>query len=207
MSKEILFEELQPSVANIITESSSDGKELWLNGVFMQAEVQNRNKRVYPIHEVSAAVDSLNKQISETNGVMGELDHPSTISLNLDRVSHVIKEMRMEGNNAIGRAIILDTPMGNIARSLIKSGVQLGVSSRGTGSVNEGVVASFNVVTIDIVAQPSAQGATPHSIYESLDNNLGRKVETLSEAMQKDPNAQKYFAKEFERWIKQSFNR
>ena len=203
----MLFEELQPSVANIITESSNDGKDLWLNGVFMQAEVQNRNKRVYPIHEVTAAVASLNEQIKLTNGVMGELDHPQTISLNLDRVSHVIKEMKMEGNNAVGRAIILDTPMGNIARSLIKSGVQLGVSSRGTGNVNEGIVEGFNVVTVDIVAQPSAMGATPKSIYESLENPHGKQVETLAEAMRHDPAAQKFFVKEFKAWMAKEFTK
>jgi len=206
MSQELLFEELSPSTANLITESPDEGKTLWLNGIFMQAEVQNRNQRVYPLAEVPAAVNNLKESIAATNGVMGELDHPTTISLNLDRVSHIIKDIRMEGNNAIGRAEIINTPMGNIARELIKSGVHLGVSSRGTGSVNEGKVSGFNVVTVDIVANPSAQGAVPNAIYESLDNKQGRKIMTLSEAVRTDPAAQKYFAAEFKKWLSNEFN-
>lgn len=206
MSQELLFEELSPSTANLITESPDDGKTLWLNGIFMQAEVQNRNQRVYPIDEVSAAVKNLQESIAATNGVMGELDHPTTISLNLDRVSHIIKDIRMEGNNAIGRAEIINTPMGNIARELIKSGVHLGVSSRGTGSVNEGKVSGFNVVTVDIVANPSAQGAVPNAIYESLDTRQGRKVMTLAEAVKEDKSAQKFFTSEFSKWLAKEFN-
>jgi len=206
MDQELLFEELSPSTANLLSEASADGKTLWLNGVFMQAEVQNRNSRVYPLSEVTAAVNNLKESIQQTNGVMGELDHPTSISLNLDRVSHVIKDIRMEGNNAIGRAEIINTPMGNIAKELIKSGVHLGVSSRGTGSVNEGRVSGFNVVTIDIVANPSAQGAVPNAIYESLDNKQGKKVLTLAESVQTDPDAQKFFVKEFGKWLTKEFN-
>jgi len=95
MKTELLLEELSPAVANVISESTDDGKNLWLNGIFMQAEVQNRNKRVYPIHEVTSAVESMNRQIQESNGIMGELDHPENISINLDKVSHIITEMRM----------------------------------------------------------------------------------------------------------------
>ena len=206
MSRELLFEELEPSVANLLSESSEDGKTLWLNGIFMQAEVQNRNQRVYPLDEVTAAVNNLRESIAATNGVMGELDHPTTISLNLDRVSHIIKDIRMEGNNAIGRAEIINTPMGNIAKELIKSGVHLGVSSRGTGSVNEGKVSGFNVVTVDIVANPSAQGAVPNAIYESLDNKQGKQILSLSEAVRTDPAAQKYFTTEFKKWLASEFN-
>jgi len=201
MKTEFLIEELAPSTANMLSETSNDGKDLWLNGVFMQAEVENRNKRVYPRKEIENAVNTLQRSILENNGVMGELDHPPTISLNLDRVSHIITEVKMEGNNAIGKAKILNTPMGNIAREIIKSGFRVGVSTRGTGNVNEGIVEGYNCVTVDIVATPSAQGATPSSIYESLDNVSGRKVQTLAEAVRHDPAAQKYFVEEFRKWM------
>lgn len=205
MSQQMLIEELLPSSAKILAESSDDGKSMWLNGIFMQAETENRNKRVYPIHEVSAAVDRMNREITERNGIMGELDHPQSISINLDRVSHLIVEMRMEGNNAIGRAKLLNTPTGLIAQEIIKNGMQLGVSSRGTGSVNEGIVEGFSVVTIDIVGQPSAQGALPNSIYESLDTTKGKRVLTLAESLQHDDAAQKFFVKEFKGWMADTF--
>jgi len=207
MKSELLFEELSPTSANVLSESSDDGKDLWLNGIFMQAEVQNRNKRVYPRSEIENAVRSLQTSINENNGVMGELDHPQTISLNLDRVSHLITEVHMEGNNAIGKAKILNTPMGNIAREIIKSGFRVGVSTRGTGNVNEGIVEGYNCVTVDIVATPSAQGATPSSIYESLDTKQGRRVETLAEAVRNDPAAQKYFVEEMRKWMKLSLGK
>ena len=129
--------------------------------------------------------------------MLGELDHPQSLQLNLDRVSHVITEMRMEGTNAIGRMRLLDTPMGQIAKELVKSGVSLGVSSRGAGNVNESVgVSGFQFVTVDIVAQPSAPGAVPGVVYESLQHGQGAKVLTLAEQLREDPAAQKYFQKE-----------
>ena len=207
MHTEMLIEELSPSTANVLSESSDDGKSLWLNGIFMQAEVQNRNKRVYPRSEIERAVNSLRTSIMENNGVMGELDHPQTIALNLDRVSHLITEVQMVGNNAIGKAKILNTPMGNIAKEIIKSGFRVGVSTRGTGNVNEGIVEGYNCVTVDIVATPSAQGATPNSIYESLDCKQGRKVETLAEAVRNDPAAQKFFVEEFRKWAKSTLGK
>lgn len=207
MNTEMLIEELAPSTANVLSEQSQDGKDLWLNGIFMQGEVENRNKRVYPRNEIERAVGSLQKSIMENNGVMGELDHPQTISLNLDRVSHLITEIHMEGNNAIGKAKILNTPMGNIAKEIIKSGFRVGVSTRGTGNVNEGIVEGYNCVTVDIVATPSAQGAVPTSIYESLDTKQGRRVETLAEAVRNDPAAQKYFVEEFRKWMKNSLGK
>lgn len=134
---------------------------------------------------------------------MGELDHPQTLSINLDRVSHVITEMDMNGSNAIGKARMLNTPMGNIARELINSGVALGVSSRGAGQVNEdGGVSGFQFVTVDIVAQPSAPNAYPQTVYESLElAKNGHNILDLAEAVRHDPSAQKYLKEEILSWL------
>ena len=154
MKSEILIEELMPSESNLIVESEVGAdKELYLSGVFMQADLQNRNGRTYPIHEISKAVTEANNRIKESNGIFGELDHPQSLTINLDRISHVITEMKMVGANAVGKAkIIQDTPMGGIAKALINSGAKVGVSSRGAGQVNESVVTDFAFVTVDIVA-------------------------------------------------------
>lgn len=196
-SSEVLIEQLLPSESNIITESTVDdgNKTIWLNGVFMQADIKNRNGRVYPIHEIAKAVEDTNSKIQESNGIFGELDHPQTLNINLDRISHVITEMKMVGSDAVGKAKIIDTPMGNIAKALIESGVKIGVSSRGAGQMNEGnTVSDFHFVTCDLVATPSAPGAVPNSIYESLDmSKNGQEVLSLAEHVKHDQSAQKYF--------------
>lgn len=200
---DILIEELNPQVANLITEAA-DGKDTWLNGVFMQADLKNQNGRVYPLAEISEAVNRANTTIAQTNGIFGELDHPQTLSINLDRISHVITEMRMDGANAIGRAKLLGTPMGNIAKELVKSGVAMGVSSRGAGTVTEsGGVTGFQFVTVDIVAQPSAPGAYPTAVYESLQQaQNGKEIISLAESVRHDPAAQAYFKKEITNWLR-----
>lgn len=204
MSSEILLcEELSPTEAHLIEESSQDGKNMWLSGIFMQADIKNRNGRNYPLQEISSAVNAANQRIKESDGILGELDHPQTLTINLDRVSHVITEMRMDGNNAYGKAKLLSTPMGNIARELVKSGVRLGVSSRGAGTVTEsGGVSNFQFVTVDIVAQPSAPGAMPDTIYESLlMNKHGSEALKLSHQVRNDPAAQKYLKREIEKFL------
>ena len=199
MKHELLVEELTPSDAHLITETDMHGKNTFLNGVFMQAEIKNRNGRNYPLSEISKAVENAQQRIKETNGIFGELDHPQTLNINLDRISHVITEIKMVGNDAVGRCRLLGTPMGLIAQELVKSGVRIGVSSRGAGSVNEsGGVSDFNFVTIDIVATPSAPGAMPNAVYESLEATLkGRQVLSLAEQVQHDEKAQRYFKKAF----------
>lgn len=206
MGPELLIEELTPAQSHLIEEASTDGKNVWLNGVFMQADIKNRNNRNYPLDEISRAVTEAQQRIKESNGIFGELDHPQTLNINLDRISHAITDLRMEGANAIGRAKLLPTPMGNIARALVESGVRLGVSSRGAGTVLEsGNVNGFNFVTVDIVATPSAPGAMPNSVYESLDmNKSGRRVITLAEQMREDPDAQKYFKREIEKFLREN---
>jgi hypothetical protein len=203
MTSTILIEHINPGDSNIIVESDlKNGKDLWITGVFMQSELKNRNGRLYPLAEISNAVATANAMIRETNGIFGELDHPSGLQLNLDRVSHAITEMKMVGNDAIGRAKILTTPMGNIARALIESGVKVGVSSRGAGNVNESVVSGFNFITVDLVGTPSAPGALPKSIYEGLELAAnGQQVISLAEHVKHDAAAQKYFKEEMLKFI------
>ena len=165
MKNIVLIEELMPSQTNLITEASQDGKNVWLSGIFMQSEIKNRNGRLYPLSEISSAVNTAKQRITESNGLFGELDHPSSLTINLDRISHVITDLWMNGNNAHGKARLLNTPCGLIAQELVKSGVKMGVSSRGAGSVTEsGGVSGFNFVTVDLVAQPSAPEAYPSSV-------------------------------------------
>lgn len=156
---------------------SEDGKDLVMAGLFIQGEVKNQNGRVYPKEEIRNAVESVRKRLSTGETVLGELDHPEELQINLDRVSHIITDMHCDDADGMGKLKIIDTPMGNIARSLLKAGAKLGVSSRGSGNVNEsGRVSDFDIVTVDIVAQPSAPDAYPKTIYESLFNMRGGEV-------------------------------
>jgi hypothetical protein len=200
---DILIETYTPAEANMVVESTQDGKNVWLSGIFMQAEIRNRNGRVYPMTEMSTAVKEAKQRIKENNGIFGELDHPQNLTVNLDRISHVITEMEIKGNDVIGKARLLNTPMGLIAKELVNSGVRVGVSSRGAGNVSEGGdVSSYSMVTVDIVATPSAMGATPNVVYESLEQaKNGQKIMTLAEHMQHDDAAQKYFKQEIMKWL------
>jgi len=159
---------------NLIVEERKGKKEYFIEGVFLQSELQNRNKRMYPEHVMDKEVARYLKESVEKNRAYGELGHPDTPSINLDRVSHMITSLRKEGTNYIGRAKIMETPMGNIARGLLDGGANLGVSSRALGSLkmnNEGV----NIVqddfmlstAADIVADPSAPDAYVRGIMES----------------------------------------
>lgn len=198
----LLVEELAPTEARMISEASVDGKSMWLNGICMQGAIKNRNGRNYPITEISEAVRSAMQRIKENNGIFGELDHPQTLNINSDRISHAITEMWMNGNNAYGKAKLLNTPMGLIAQELLKSGVKIGVSSRGAGNVNEsGDVNGFQFITYDIVVTPSAPDARPDLMYESLKTKQGQRIQTLAEQLRNDPAAQKHFKKEILAWL------
>lgn len=206
MDTKLLHEDLFAD-ANLVIEEGANGKDMYLVGTMMQGGIKNRNNRTYTVEDISKAVDMINEKLKNGESVMGELDHPQSLTINLDRVSHVITEARMEGNNAVGKMKILDTPMGQIAKTLIKGGVQLGVSSRGTGAVaNDGAVKNFMFSTVDIVAVPSAPGAYPQGVMEALEiaTNIGgnNPVIELSEAVAHDVNAQKYFEKELLKFIK-----
>lgn len=198
MKFQLLSEHLSPSQSHLTEMKTSTG-DLYLNGIMMQAELVNGNGRSYPLSEISKAVDEAAKRIKEGHYILGELNHPDVLSINLANVSHAITEVRMDGNNAIGKMKLLNTPSGNIAKGLIEGGVRLGVSSRGTGNVNEsGKVADFAFVTVDIVSQPSAPDAYPNVVQEAMGN---KKVMTLAEAMVHDEKAQAYFKKEMSAFL------
>jgi len=202
MTQLILVEELSSSQANIIEESTNDGKDHYMSGILMMSEIENGNGRKYRKEEMSSAVDAAMKRISEGHFIAGELNHPNDLQINLERVSHIITEMRMDGNNCIGKMKLLNTPMGVLAKNLLDGGLKLGVSSRGSGSVVEGVVEGFSFLTVDIVATPSAPDAYPQSIRESLENlKSGQKIQTLAEAVIHDKAAQKYLTKEIAAFI------
>jgi hypothetical protein len=202
MKTELLVEELQPKEASIIVEADTGNKNVWLNGIFMQCEQQNRNGRIYSLKEMEGSVKSANEIIKKTRGLLGELDHPQTLTTNLDRVSHVIRELNIRGNDVYGKALLIDTPCGNIAKEISKH-VNFGVSSRGTGQVAEsGQVSGYNFVTIDIVAQPSAHDAYPRTVMESIEMYQGEKeIVSLAEAIKHDKAAQKYFQKEILKFL------
>jgi hypothetical protein len=180
--------------AKIVVESANDGKDLFMKGICIQGGVKNANQRVYPVNEISRAVTTLNEQISGGYSVLGEVDHPEGLNINLDRVSHMINEMWMDGPNGYGKLKVLPTPMGQLVKTMLESGVKLGVSSRGSGEVDGGgEVAGFEIITVDVVAQPSAPGAYPTPIYEHLMNERGGyKAFLNSREVQGDKKAQKY---------------
>lgn len=202
--KHILREFITQDTGNIVVEAKEDfdqdgnsrGKSLYMKGICIQGGVRNANQRVYPVNEISRAVTSLNEQIKNGYSIYGELDHPEGLNINLDRVSHMITEMWMDTSNGYGKMKILPTAMGEIVKTLLSNGGKLGVSSRGSGNVSEdgsGNVSDFEIVTVDIVAQPSAPGAYPTPIYEHLMNTTGgyRSINLANEAIN-DPLAQKY---------------
>jgi hypothetical protein len=170
-----LRENLTFDRARMVVESENEGKNLYMKGIFIEGGVKNANERVYPIHEIEKAVSTINEQVKGGYSVLGEVDHPDDLKINLDRVSHMITEMWMDGPCGHGKLKILPTPMGNLVKSMLEAGVKLGVSSRGSGNVNEssGHVSEFEIVTVDVVAQPSAPHAYPKAIYEGLMNMRG----------------------------------
>jgi hypothetical protein len=190
----------------VLAESNADGKKsLYMKGIFIQGGVKNANMRVYPTDEIAGAVDAINKQIREGYSVLGELDHPDDLKINLDRVCHMITDMWMDGPNGFGKLKILPTPMGQLVTTMLESGVKLGVSSRGSGNVNEssGHVSDFEIVTVDIVAQPSAPNAYPKAVYEGLMNmRHGHRVIEMAHDAGANQKVQKFLAEEVKRLIK-----
>ena len=157
----------------IITEGKGAGKKLYIEGVFLQGNIKNRNGRMYPMETLAKEVGRYNETFVQKGRALGELGHPDGPTVNLDRVSHKITSLKAEGNNFIGKAQILNTPMGKIASSLLDEGVMLGVSSRGVGSLKEDrngvrvVGEDFQLATAaDIVADPSAPDAFVNGIME-----------------------------------------
>ena len=192
-----LREHLTFEKAQCITES--DGKDLYLKGIFIEGEVRNQNQRIYPVNEINKAVKTIQERLQGGQSVLGEADHPDDLNINIDRVSHMITEMDVNGRNGIGKLKLLPTPMGNVVKTLLESGVKLGVSSRGSGNVgHNGYVSDFEIITVDVVAQPSAPNAYPTPVYEALMRNgkKGKISLELAEAVRHDNKAQKHLEKE-----------
>lgn len=201
-----LKEHLTYNQANIVTESVDDGnggKSLYMKGIFIEGDVRNQNGRIYKKDEIHNAVKAINEKIKKGYSVLGEADHPDDLNINLDRVSHVITEMDTRGANGIGKLKILPTPMGNICKTLLDSGVKLGVSSRGSGNVNDdGIVTDFEIITVDIVANPSAPDAYPDPIYERIMNHRrGNVLMDVAEASRYDTRAQRFLQEEVTNFI------
>jgi hypothetical protein len=192
-----LRENLSFDQARMVVESDGqDGKNLYMKGICIQGGIKNANQRVYPVDEIERAVKTLNDQITGGYSVLGEVDHPDDLKINLDRVSHMITEMWMDGPNGYGKFKILPTPMGQLVRTMLESGVKLGVSSRGSGNVSgdgTGKVSDFEIITVDVVAQPSAPGAYPTPIYEHIMNARGgHNALRIAKEVRGDSKAQKY---------------
>ena len=205
-----LREQLTFNQANIqvLEESGPDGhgKNLYLKGICIEGNKRNANDRVYPMHEISKAVNTINEQIKSGNSVLGEVDHPDDLKINLDRVCHSVEGMWMEGDTGCGKLKILPTPMGELIKTLLTSSIKLGVSSRGSGNVDDrtGHVSDFEIVTIDVVAQPSAPNAYPKAIYESLMNmKYGHRLLEVAREAGEDNKVQKYLKNEVVKLIRE----
>jgi len=201
-----LISEYTENDIQCIVEKKEDGtKSFVIEGIFAQADQKNRNGRVYPRMVMESAVDKyVTEQVSKGRAV-GELNHPDGPTINLDKVSHKITDLRFEGNNVMGKAQILDTPMGKIVKGLLEGGVQLGVSTRGMGSLVErnGVMyvkEDFHLATVDIVQDPSAPQAFVNGIMEGVEwvwNNgiiEARDIERIETEIKKTPRAGLYEA-------------
>ena len=205
----ILYEHNFNDVEYLSESNTENNEKFWyMNGVFMQANKQNGNGRIYTNEEMRREVDKINSKIKQGKSVLGECDHPGKLEVSMKNASHVIQELKMDGETVYGKAKVLKTPSGQIVEGLMKSGVQVGVSSRGSGQVLEdGTVKDFNLITVDVVSDPSAPDAFPETIQESLMlSKHGHSVYKLAEELQNDKDAQKYFEKEFNKWLAEKFN-
>lgn len=164
--------------SNVILEYKEDQitgrKNCYLKGIAIQADKRNLNERIYPMAEIANAINVMAKRLSNGESILVECDHPETLTINLERVVGMITQVWMEGTNGMATIMLLDTTLGKDIRTMIESGVKLGVSSRGSGNVDHnGIVSDFEIVTIDIVAQPSAPDAYPTAVFESLNSKYG----------------------------------
>ena len=181
------------------------GKTLYMQGICIEGDKRNANERIYPAHEIRKAVETINEQIKTGHSVLGEVDHPDDLKINLDRVSHTIDKMWCDGASGYGKLRILPTPMGQLVKTMLDAGVKLGVSSRGSGNVDDrtGHVSDFEIVTVDVVAQPSAPNAYPKAIYEGLMNmRYGHRVMEMAKDAGQDNKVQRYLTSEVKKLIK-----
>lgn len=189
-----LIAEFNDTISPIITEAANGKKDYFIEGVFMQADIKNRNGRVYPKEIMEKEVDRYNKEFVEKQRAFGELGHPEGPTINLDKVSHLIQSLTLEGKNYVGKAKVLSTPNGEIVKALINDGAKLGVSSRGLGSLEQKgnaqyVKDDFQLATAgDIVADPSAPEAFVEGIMEGVEwvYQNGILTQVQLEGMQKE---------------------
>jgi len=191
----------------LLTEEAADGsgKTLYMQGICIEGNKRNANDRIYPAHEIQKAVSTINEQIRSGHSVLGEVDHPDDLKINLDRVSHTIDKMWCDGDTGFGKLKILPTPMGQLVKTMLDAGVKLGVSSRGSGNVDDrtGHVSDFEIVTVDVVAQPSAPNAYPTAIYEGLMNmKYGHRLLEVAKEAGQDNRVQRYLTSEVKKLIK-----
>ena len=197
-----LILEQQDSDISVITEAKQNGKnEVFIEGIFMMADSKNRNGRIYESKVLQPAVQKYIEEQVKTGRAVGELNHPDGPTINLDKVSHLITKLEWNGTNVIGKAKILDTPMGQIVKGLLEGGVKLGVSSRGMGSLEQRngvnfVKDDFQLATIDIVQDPSAPSAFVNGIMEGVDwiweNGIFKpqEIEKIETEIKRTPKAQ-----------------
>lgn len=193
-----LIKEISQDLQYLVEANENGKKGIFIEGIFMQADKENKNGRMYPKRIMEKELERYQTLIKEKRS-LGELGHPPNPTINLDKVSHLISNLRFEGNDIVGRAKILDTPMGKIAQNFIEEGVRLGVSSRGLGSLKERngineVQDDFHLATVDIVADPSAPDAFVQGIMESaewiLENGVWKAVD-VERAQKKIKNTSK----------------
>jgi len=199
-----LIAEYVENDVNVIIESNANGEKSYaIEGVFAQADMKNRNGRIYPKNVMINAVDKYHNEQVKTKRAVGELNHPSGPTVNLDKVSHLITELKIDGNNVMGKASILDTPNGKIVKGLLDGGVKLGVSTRGMGSLEQRngamyVKDDYLMNAIDIVQDPSAPAAFVNGIMEGVEwiwNNgilEAREIEKMETEIKKAPRADLY---------------
>ena len=200
----LIAEYTNHSLGYSIKEGKNGKKNTFLEGIFMQAENKNKNGRVYTREVLTSAVDKFVNEQVITGRAVGELNHPEGPSINLDKVSHRITELKWDGNNVMGKALILDTPCGKIVKGLVEGGVQLGVSSRGMGSLDfkDGanyVRDDFMLNTIDIVQDPSAPNAFVNGIMEGVsweDDGSGHFIQTIEKGETEVKESKVCFSKE-----------
>lgn len=199
----LIAEYTEQNIECLVEAKEGGGKNYTIEGVFAQAEQKNRNGRIYPQAIMEAAVNKYSKEQVATKRAVGELNHPDGPTVNLDKVSHLITDLKVEGKDVVGKARILDTPMGQIVQGLLEGGVQLGVSTRGMGSLERRgdamyVKDDFMLNTIDIVQDPSAPGAFVNGIMEGVDwiwNNgiiEAQEIEKMETEIKKAPRSDLY---------------
>jgi hypothetical protein len=197
----LILERIESDI-QVVTESKQNGtKDYFIEGVFMMADSKNKNGRIYESKILKPAVEKYFQEQVKTGRAVGELNHPDGPTINLDKVSHLITDLRFEGNDVIGKAKILNTPMGQIVKGLLEGGVKLGVSSRGMGSLEqrEGVnyvKNDFHLATVDIVQDPSAPAAFVNGIMEGVEwiveNGVytPQEIEKIETEIKRTPKAQ-----------------